>query len=885
MVTDVNNAREFTVAYDFYQSAPGFARRAMSISILGLGAAGLRRLVPSAGVEADFDSRNARFARDGAILFESLSTNFAAGDGNGRYDVFRAASDAVSLVSRNLAGEIAAGSSLNLREGPSGSTVFDSDAANLIPSGDTNLCRDVFVKDLDSGSVILVSRSATGGIGNRDSFSGVLSPDGRLVAFESLADNLIPGDGNGTRDLFLKDLASGAIIRIEASIPVVPFKLSEPNGQSGGASFSRDATRLLFESNASNLVAGDGNGSYDIFLFDLESRSISRISTSPAGIEANGHSFRASFTPDGSGVVFESLASNLVAGDTNGVRDVFLKDLTRGSVVRVSEGPNREQLNGASQNASAGGDRIVFETNASNAALDDRNFRRDIYVKDIATGSLTRLSTGAAGEGNGDSWNGRLSDDGGHLLFDSEASNLVADDRNARRDIFVADLDRSLTEGTLHSGGPMPAGTLYFTSDLPLERWNALAPPRALGTIELDLVADAGGAGRIGWQFAAGPNVSSLAAGEVVTEAHLVQLTDVGEEAITQPILITLIGANDSPAAVDDTLRLDAGQRIDLSTLLANDSDPDHNDSLRLLRVEADGLLGSISHDPASDTWIYDAGSRTLAAMPFDTAALEELRYTVVDRNGAEATATAHITVDGIWDANGATRGDDFLAAGSLDAVLYGWNGNDRLEGSTGDDLLDGGSGQDVLVGGAGNDVFVVDYRGDSVVETANDGYDTIRTALSSYRLAPNVEALESTGLWAGFEGVGNGLDNRLLGTETSADRLYGLEGNDELLGRGGTDLLEGGYGDDRLDGGAGSDTLIGGPGADIFVLRRGETAGDELTDYSRTSGDRVELVGWGPDTRLSLSGVHAALTDPLDGHVESFTVSGDLTPAGLFFG
>jgi Tol biopolymer transport system component len=209
--------------------------------------------------------------------------------------------------------------------------VFESDASNLVAGDSNNANWDIFVKDLQSGAIQRVSTDAAGVQGNDSSCNAQFSADGRTVVFESYASNLVNGDSNGANDVFVKDLQSGAIQRVSTDAAG-----AQGNGGSYNAQFSADGRYVVFESGASNLVAGDSNGMRDVFVKDLQSGAIQRVSTDAAGVQGNGAATSAQFSADGRYVVFESDASNLVAGDSNGTIDIFVKDLQSGAIQRVS---------------------------------------------------------------------------------------------------------------------------------------------------------------------------------------------------------------------------------------------------------------------------------------------------------------------------------------------------------------------------------------------------------------------------------------------------------------------------------------------------------------------------------------------------------------------
>src|SRR4029077_12403300 len=133
---------------------------------------------------------------------------------------------------------------------------------------------------------------------------------------------------------------------------------------------------------------------------------------------------------------------NLVGGDTNGVRDVFVRDLVTGTTTRVSVGAGGAQANGASSNAriSADGRFVVFTSLASNLVAGDTNGVADVFERDLANGQTTRVSVSAGGVQGNDTSGGAasgVSADGGTISFSSAASNLVAGDTNHSRDVFV----------------------------------------------------------------------------------------------------------------------------------------------------------------------------------------------------------------------------------------------------------------------------------------------------------------------------------------------------------------------------------------------------------------------------------------------------------------
>jgi Tol biopolymer transport system component len=204
---------------------------------------------------------------------------------------------------------------------------FDSAASNLVP-GDTNGRPDAFVHDRATGTTSCVSvdsdRVPRGGAGPS------ISADGRFVAFWSFSPDLVHGDRNGTFDVFVHDRATGV-----TSLVSVDSSGVQGNGSSGGASISVDGRFVAFSSRASNLVLEDTNGWQDVFVHDRASGTVTRVSVGSAGMEGDHESHSPSISADGGFVAFESAASDLVSGDSNRTEDAFVHDRALVRVERV----------------------------------------------------------------------------------------------------------------------------------------------------------------------------------------------------------------------------------------------------------------------------------------------------------------------------------------------------------------------------------------------------------------------------------------------------------------------------------------------------------------------------------------------------------------------
>ena len=279
-----------------------------------------------------------------------------------------------------------------------------------------------------------------------------------VLAFYSLATNLVAGDTNGAADVFVRDRLTGQTTRVSVSSAG-----AQGNGDSSGQSVSADGRYVAFGSNASNLVGGDTNGTTDVFVHDNQTGETTRVSVSSAGVQGNGASGSPAISADGRYVVFFSLASTLVAGDTNGVSDIFVHDRLTGQTSRVSVSSSGLQGNGSSAvpSISADGRVVSFTSVASNLVAGDTNANNDVFVHDLQTGQTTRVSVASGGgQANDRSVDSHLSADGRYVAFFSFASNLAGGDTSNSSDVFVHDRQTGITTrvDAAANGGQPSAG-------------------------------------------------------------------------------------------------------------------------------------------------------------------------------------------------------------------------------------------------------------------------------------------------------------------------------------------------------------------------------------------------------------------------------------------
>lgn len=531
---------------------------------------------------------------------------------------------------------------------------FYSNASNLVP-GDTNGAIDVFVKDLLTGTLTRVTTSSSGEQSNGSAFVPAISDDGQLIVYSSFASNVVPGDTNGQKDVFAKDLQTGVATLVSATASG-----AQANGSAGGVTLSGDGHFVAFQSDASNMVTGDTNGVTDLFVRNLRTGALALASTSSTGVHANGASANASLSADGRFVAFQSDASNLVAGDTNTASDVFIKDLLTGQLTLVSTG-GAGAANGASAfpSLSADGRYVAFHSAASNLTAHDVNGVDDVFVKDRLTGNVTLVSSSLDGDpGNGRSFYPSISADGRFVCFTSSASDLVPGDTNLGTDVFVKDL--------------------------------------VTGQLARASVNDAGG------QAAAGSYWSSISAdGRYVTYESLAANLVPGDTNHTKDVFVSVNPLAGTGLSAGGDTWIGTGGDEGRFGLEGNDS--------------LDGKEGNdrLWGDEGSDTLVGGVGDDKL----YGGEAADVLRggygYDLL-AGGADADS---LFGDQGNDTLKGEAGNDFLQGYIGDDHLFGGAGRDTVRGEAGNDTLDGGGGSDILVGDAGADVYVL---------RAGDGFDTV---------------------------------------------------------------------------------------------------------------------------------------------------------------
>ncbi len=509
----------------------------------------------ASGVSGNSFSLHPNFSPDGThLLFWSASTNLpvpGAGNGNEQLYIKDLRTGAIALVSGNTSGDPGNAASLNpnnssqvLMFSPDGTRVaFESGATNL-SLGATNGSMHIFVKDLTTGAVTLVSADANGIQGNNSSQNFSLSPDGTKVVFGSSATNLL-ANPTLTTHIFVKDLGTGSVTLVSTD-----GNGAEGDGASSFPVFSPDGTEVAFVSKSTNLAAGANNGNSEIYVKNLLTGAVTLVSTDANGVPGNGPSLLPMFSPDGSKVAFHSSSSNLTPG-TSGNSEVYVKDLAGGAITLIST-----DINGAAANSndsmlavfSPDGTKVAFESSATNLVPSGTSGQQ-VFVKDLLTGEVTLMSADTNGvQGNSPSSDPNFSPDHKAVAFQSMAGNLGV--TNGTFGILVRPIFTASGAAVDHPSATTltTAGQLSFSDPDTSDTHTASVASQTgnLGTLAVSVAKDTAGTGTggvISWDYQVDETLVH-ALNAAATDAFTLTLTDSQGCTATTAIVVTALPQN-----------------------------------------------------------------------------------------------------------------------------------------------------------------------------------------------------------------------------------------------------------------------------------------------------------------------------------------------------
>jgi RHS repeat-associated protein len=470
------------------------------------------------------------FSSDGQLLaFQSDAGNLTTNDFNGLQDIFvrNISTQTVTLVSATPAGISGNAASYNpILSGDGRFVLFESDATDLVP-GDTNARRDVFVRDLETNTTTLVSVGMGVAAANAPSFAQAISSDGQLVVFASTATNLVSLPTNNQRNVFVRDLTAGTTTLVSANFNGTAGG-NAASAENGPAVLSPDGRFVAFDSIASDLVTNDSNGeTSDVFVRDLAQATTTVVSMNLQGTgtgTGNNDSIAPVFDSTGRFIAFTSKASDLVSGGGFNVNEVYMRDTVASTTVRISVGGafdsahnpvfspdgryvgfeghitdvqtevyardltanttvlisanrfNGDVADGLSSTPvfSPDGHTVYFVSTGTNLVADNSGGISQIYARNLAASTTSLLSRNPDGTvGDGPSTAPVLTSDGTTLAFQSQATGLVAQDNNQFQDVFLQDTATGTISLASQRGASLPP---QFTSRIPISSTDQRSP-------------------------------------------------------------------------------------------------------------------------------------------------------------------------------------------------------------------------------------------------------------------------------------------------------------------------------------------------------------------------------------------------------------------------
>jgi hypothetical protein len=714
-----------------------------------------------------------------------------------------AISGAVQLASTSSSGGTANNNTSATGISASGDRVtLVTTATNLDPD-DTDDTRDVYVKDVSTGELFLASITDAGIKGNGTSEYGAISGDGGTVAFRSFATNLDPADTDALGDVYVKDLDTGQLML--ASTSDTGVKGDRDAGAFDNMGLARQGNRVVFSSSADNLDPADPDTTEDVFVKKLVAGDLVLVSTSSGGVKGNGLSRRPAISASGTTVAFESVATNLDPGDTDVKSDVYVKTLATGQLVLASVTLGGRKGNSLSMDASisGGGNKVAFSSKSTNLSPADTDAGDDIYVKNLVNGTLKLVSLSDDHvKANGDSVHPQISGDGKRVLFYSIATNLDPAATDGKGHLYVKDLqtgDLSLVDaspdgavGGAHSvyasinGGGEAVAFSSFSDDLSPDDPDIILDAfvkepllcTAIGTSGNDTINGTPGAdvlcGRGGNDVLHGMGGTDTLFGE-----DGIDVLDGGSA-----------GDGLDGGSGDDWLNYEgsgSGVSIDLDAGTALGGDADGDRFASIVNVTGSDLGDTLTGDGGTNNIDALGGDDVLSGGGGSDSLLGDADIDILDYQTSPAPVNIDLAAD---TASGGDATGDLID--SIEGVI-GSAFDDTLRGDNRDNFFLGMGGGDAIAGDLGVDL--ANYLPSPAGVTVNLAKGTSSGGDAQGDVLTGIENV-----------AGSDFPDSLVGNGDS-NTLFGNGDDDDLKGKSGTDTLFGGSGTDTFDGGGGTDT------------------------------------------------------------------------------
>lgn len=750
------------------------------------------------------------------VVFDSYASLVAA-DTNAVTDVYVRDREAgvtklASVSATGLGGNLASSGADVSDDG--NLVVFSSTATNLVPD-DSNGTTDVFVHNVATGETRLVSRQATGAQATKESYTPLISGDGRFVTFASQA-ALVPEDINGDVDVYRVDL-------VTAQLDLVTRLEDGTAGLGWPSGISEDGLVVAFETPAA-FVAADTNGSVtDVYVRDYAADEVQLASAGANGESGNGFSGYSELSADGRYVAFTTRATSFGNPD-NDLYDVVWHDRTTGQNRIVSETTDGQTEDGWSAHPSISGHGryVAFHTTSSNLApVPAREFGSEVLVRDMQTGAIVLASpttTGDLPDGNAEVPS--ISADGRFVLYYGSNSHLVGSG-GFRGATYVHEIDfppATAPDVAIDSG---PAGRTAESD--PAFTFSSTNPD---ATFECFLASE-GDADR--FEPCTSPaSTPGLADGDYVFKvraSHGGLTSDLVTRSFTVDTTGPIVSLEGGPPATTDdntpTFPFSAEPGTTFTCSLTRTTDefvpctspityPSQADGVVTFKVLGTDLLGNTGL-LTQYTFTIDTTDPLAAPSTPDLSSSSDTGTSTTDNvtgdttptftGTAPAGTTVTLLVDGVANANAVTTGGAYTITTSALAV-----------------------GQHSITARAS---------------------DSTQTSEPSGALSIQITAPPTACETAANTLTGTATSNTITGGRL-ADRILGLDGNDTLDGRANNDCLLGGTGNDQLRGGVGNDELSGEDGTDTLTLGDGVDVGqggagnDRITSRD-ASADRVD--------------------------------------------